>query len=412
MRQRDLDGIVAMLRPNVYYLSNYMSTGYPASHEPNGGACVIFSRHFPDQPILVVADSDVAVFMERPTWVEDIRPFASIELPFGVAAEPAELHRFVPAVAWETSWGRRALGRFEADNVSGTRDALRDLGLTHGRVGFDSLRFGFALALEGVEVVDAYGAMHFVRSVKTPDEVQILRDATQINQAAMEDAIRSWAPGMSYREFNRAYGQAAIALGGFVYDPGGGLNVANPPTGDPAFHNSSGIEDYVIEPGTNLMLDCHGTWSQYCWDGGKTWVVDGEPTTEFARLSQAASDAVREIASSLRPGDPISKLESLGRQVFDRSGFHEQERILIYFHALGLDHLDQELPYGRPDWPVENGMVISTHLVVRGDLTHRLFLEDIGLVTAGGVDPFFTWGHQPLVGRGESPVRVKAALGD
>jgi hypothetical protein len=26
-----------------------------------------------------------------------------------------------------------------------------------------------------------------------------------------------------------------------------------------------------------LAHDCHGTIDLYCWDGGKTWVVEGEP---------------------------------------------------------------------------------------------------------------------------------------
>jgi Xaa-Pro aminopeptidase len=399
MKERQLDGIVALLRPNVYYLSNFMTTGYPASHEANGGASLTISRHDPEHPILVVSEADFAVFLDRPTWVEDIRPCASIQLPFGVAVEPSALSRFVPDSVWATSWGQRARGRYEQDLVVATRNAMRDVALVKGRVGFDSLRFGNALAVDGVEVVDAYGTLHYVRSVKTPEEVQIMRTATQINQAAMEEAVRSWQPGMSYREFNREYARAVVGQGGFVYDPGGGLNVANPP--DAAFHNSSGIEDFVIEPGMNLMLDCHGTWSQYCWDGGKTWVVDGEPSRDFAPLAQAASDAVREIESSMRPGDKISQLESRGRRVFERSGVCEQDELLIYFHALGLDHVDQELPFGRPDWAVEQGMVISTHLAVRGDRKHRLFLEDVGLITPDGVDPFFTWGHQPLTGRGQ-----------
>jgi hypothetical protein len=26
----------------------------------------------------------------------------------------------------------------------------------------------------------------------------------------------------------------------------------------------------VVEPGTHVMFDCHGTIDLYCWDGGKT----------------------------------------------------------------------------------------------------------------------------------------------
>jgi hypothetical protein len=35
---------------------------------------------------------------------------------------------------------------------------------------------------------------------------------------------------------------------------------------------------------------------------------------------------------------------------------------------------------------------------VPGDDRHRSWLEEIFLVTAGGGDPFFTWGNEPIVG--------------
>jgi hypothetical protein len=39
---------------------------------------------------------------------------------------------------------------------------------------------------------------------------------------------------------------------------------------DPALTLATGLEDDVVEPGTHVMFDCHGTIDLYCWDGGKT----------------------------------------------------------------------------------------------------------------------------------------------
>jgi Xaa-Pro aminopeptidase len=400
MQQRQLDGLVCLLRPNVYYLSSFMSTAFPGSHETNSGATFILSRWDPDHPVLCMADNDVAVFVDRRTWVEDIRPYASIQLPYGVPVEPGALGRFIPEHAWDTAWGRRSKGRYEEDQMVAIRGAIRDLGLTGRRVGCDDLRLASKLAADGLEVVDAYGTLHFVRSVKTPGEIEIMRHATEINQAAISATIRAWAPGMTYRELTRQYGREVIGRDGFVQDPGG-INVANPPYDDPAVHQYSGVEDFVIQPGTSLMLDCHGTWNQYCWDGGKTWMVDSEPTAEFEHVGRAAAEAVRVIERTARPGEPISELYARGRQVFERSGLPIDDRLLVYIHALGLDHVDQELEVGRPDWIAEQGMVLSTHVIVRGDQQHRLFLEDVGVLTPDGVDAFFSWNLEPIAGRGE-----------
>jgi hypothetical protein len=54
-------------------------------------------------------------------------------------------------------------------------------------------------------------------------------------------------------------------------------------------------------------------------------------------------------------------------------------------------------------------MVLSTHVIVRGDQQHRLFLEDVGVLTADGVDAFFTWDLNPITGRGATLPAVSAS---
>ena len=56
-----------------------------------------------------------------------------------------------------------------------------------------------------------------------------------------------------------------------------------------------------------------------------------------------------------------------------------------------------ELTESRQDWALEDGMVVSAHLLVPGDERHRGWLEEIFLVTRAGGEPFFTWDHAPLM---------------
>ena len=44
------------------------------------------------------------------------------------------------------------------------------------------------------------------------------------------------------------------ALGGWVYDPGG-VFFANPLDGDPAVRLRVDSEDFVVQPGTNIMFE-------------------------------------------------------------------------------------------------------------------------------------------------------------
>ena len=51
---------------------------------------------------------------------------------------------------------------------------------------------------------------------------------------------------------------------------------------------------------------CHGTLDLYCWDGGKTWIVDGEPAGEAKRAAAATAAAAETLLDAMRPGGRIA----------------------------------------------------------------------------------------------------------
>ncbi len=397
MAQRGMDGLVAYLRPNVFYLSGFAPPASASVQETNGYAAVVISRHEPEHPVIVVAEFDLAHVLGQPSWVRDARPYATLLSPLDLSWGASALDHFVPAALLGSERGRAARAHYAGSLVEGTARAMQELGLGAGTVGFDDLRLAAAVAAPGVRVVDAYGALKYVRQVKTPDEIRLLREATRLNQLAIERTIRAWSRGTTWQQLIRAYDTTAVSLGGFVRDPGA-LVMANPPGAEPALYTQSGYEDFVVEPGMHIMWDCHGTLARYCWDGGKTWIVDDEPRGLARRIAAATAAAMEEIQGAARPGARISVLQGRGRQALRRSGLADADQAFIFFHGLGLEHVDMEEPASRHDWSLEEGMVVSAHLQIPGDDRHRSWLEEIFLVTAHGGDPFFTWGNAPIAG--------------
>jgi Xaa-Pro aminopeptidase len=100
----------------------------------------------------------------------------------------------------------------------------------------------------------------------------------------------------------------------------------------------------------------------------------------------------------MRPGVKISQLQTCGRETLRRAGLANADDAFIFFHGLGLEHIDMEVPASRYDFRLEAGMVAAVHLQIPGDDRHRSWLEEIFLVTPEGGDPFFTWGNAPLEG--------------
>ncbi len=393
MEARGLDGLVAFTRYNVFYLTGCNSLANQADEMPLVG--VIISRREPEHPIIVAGDVHLNYFLAQPTWVEDIRPFRGSFIPMDIPTKSSDIDRFIPDAEHQRDWISHARGAYAENRSQAVKTALKDLGLNKGRIGLDDMRATRDLAGADVEIVDAYELMMYVRQAKTADEVRLLRDATELNQIAIERTAQSWGRGMTWKELTHVYHKEAVDLGGFVHDPSA-IVMANPIAAmGPIAALASGFEDFVVEPGMSIMFDCHGTLNKYCWDGGKSWVVDDKPKGLALDLANATTAAMSEIQAAMRPGMKVSELQAKGRRVFQRIGVPNPESVFIFFHGLGLSHNDVEASDNR-DWAMEKDMVIASHVMYPGDERHRQWLEDISLVTETGGESFFTWGFDPL----------------
>jgi Xaa-Pro aminopeptidase len=400
LEQRGLDGIVATLPYNVFYLSGFNGVAHKAD-EPRPYA-VALSRHTPDHPILIIADYYLATFLRQPSWVEDIRPFRAVMMPLDLPAKPTDIDRFIPPAQAATPWLERARRSYAFDMTKALRGALQDLKLDRGRVAFDDMGVGFRLALDGATVADGYDPLMFARAVKTDVELGLLERSTRLNEAAIRRTLAAWDKGATWRDLNKAYAGAVTALGGFVRDPAG-MVWGHPRGADATLMLATGLEDDEVTRGTHVMFDCHGTLDLYCWDGGKTWVVEGQPEGGAKRFAAATARVSEALLEAMRPGRKISELQAHARAVYRQVGVPDPDSAVIFFHGLGLSHMDieQTLADGRPngDWVLEENMVAPVHLLYPGGEHERVWLEEVVHISKDGGRPLFSWGFEPLTGR-------------
>ena len=400
LEARNLDGIVVTSPQNVFYLTGFNTIAHK-SDEPRVCA-VILSRAAPEQPIMVVADYYLASFLTQETWVEDIRPFRAVMMALDLPEQKSDIDRFIPKDAFGTPWIESARKNYTFEMTSGLKGALRDLKLETSNVAFDDMGFGIRLGLDGVTVSDGYDPMMFARSVKTPTELELLRRSSKLNEAAIHKTIASWQEGITWRDLNLAYATAVAELGGFVRDPGG-MVWGHPRGTEETIMLATGFEQTEVSAGTHVMFDCHGTIDMYCWDGGKTWVVGGEPEGEGKNWAQATNAVWETLMSAMKPGAKIKDLQALARDTYRKAGVPDPDRALIFFHGLGLSHMELELmtaagekPGGN--WTLEEGMVAPIHLLYPGSEHNRSWCEEVVEIRADGGKPMFSWGPEPITG--------------
>jgi Xaa-Pro aminopeptidase len=351
---------------------------------------------------MVVADYYLATFLGQPTWVEDIRPYRAVMMGMDLPPRASDIDRFIPPHAKDLAWMQKSRHNYAFEMGTAVRGALKELKLDKGRVAFDDMGVGVRLGVEDMDVADGYDPMMFARAVKTDAELELLERATKLNEAAIRATMASWDKGATWRDLNRAYAKAAVDLGGFVRDPGG-MVWGHPRGTDPTIMLSSGFEDDEVGAGTHVMFDCHGTIDLYCWDGGKTWVVDGQPQGEAKRYVAATNAVSETLLKEMKPGAKISELQAKARDAYRKAGVPDANTALIFFHGLGLSHMELELMTadGKPngDWVLEEGMVAPIHLLYPGSEHDRLWLEEVVVVGKDGGRPLFSWGPEPLTGR-------------
>jgi Xaa-Pro aminopeptidase len=281
--------------------------------------------------------------------------------------------------------------------------ALRELGLDRAKVAFDDRGFGLRLGIEGLAVADGYDPMMFARAIKTPVELELIRRATRLNEAAIRKTIASWQKGATWRDLNLAYTRAVAELGGFVRDPGG-MVWGHPRGTDQTIMLATGFEDSEVEVGTHVMFDCHGTIDLYCWDGGKTWIVEGEAEGDAKRWAKATSAVAETLIAAMKPGVGIKELQVRARATYRRAGVPDPDRAIVFFHGLGLSHMELELMTSDGvaqggDWVLEEGMVAPIHLLYPGGQFDRSWCEEVVEICNDGGKPLFSWGFDPIAGR-------------
>jgi Xaa-Pro dipeptidase len=400
LEARSLDGIVATLPTNVFYMSGFNGIAHK-SDEPRVCA-VILSRHAPGHPVMVIADYYLATFLTQPSWIEDIRPFRAVMMPLDLPAQKSDIDRFIPPAAGGTRWIENARKQYAFDMGSALKGALRELKLDHARVAFDDQGFGLRLGLDGLNVADGYDPMMFARAIKTPVELDLIRRATHLNEAAIRKTIACWQRGATWRDLNIAYARSVAELSGFVRDPGG-MVWGHPRGTDQTIMLATGFEDSEVEAGTHVMFDCHGTIDLYCWDGGKTWVVDGEPEGDGKRWANATSAVAETLLATMKPGARIRELQALARATYRKAGVPDPDRAIVFFHGLGLSHMELELMTADGtvqggDWVLEEGMVAPIHLLYPGGQFDRSWCEEVVEIRSDGGKPLFSWGFDPITG--------------
>ena len=231
-----------------------------------------------------------------------------------------------------------------------------------------------------------HGDIRRMRAVKDAEEIALMKHAQSITDAAFAHMLEFIKPGLTEKQirteletFMFMNGADSLAFDSIVAS---GPNAANP---------HAVPSDRVVQKGDFVLMDYGAGYRDYRSDMTRT-VVLGEPTDEQRALYDLVQRTHEECVRAIHAGVDGHDIHMLSVKIITDAGYGD------YYghglgHGVGIDI--HELPnFGRASNIVEAGSVITVEPGVYLPGVGGVRLEDFGLVTEDGYEPFTESPHE------------------
>jgi len=322
----------------------------------------------------------------RRTGIQDVRPFADLEMDLSVAMTDfrdwriTQVRRWPLAAALSRAWGSRA----------------KVLYLNYPR--FFRLGMPEPSRLETFERIERFSPEMSIRdSADILDQVRMLHDAygianlrraVDITAEGVVEALRAGRPGltetqiMEVMDFVYRYRGATLGFPTSVrrYFEGGAEVSREVPEGWIEFVPRSG--GAVFEQGDVLHTDTGAAFNHYSADVQRNAPIGGTFSEEQRRLYTIALDVQKTVISMIRPGVTWWQLHDKAVQMLRDAGGYDQYYTYGIGHFIGMEVHDE----GDYHQPLRAGMALSIEQGVAPPDGPRIAFEDDVLVTENGYE--------------------------
>jgi Xaa-Pro aminopeptidase len=336
MRAQGIDAILATAPNNLVYLSGYRTNLFDSNFRP-------FQVLVPanGDPVLILPTLEVGVG-EEVSWIEDIRPWGPPPGSIAWAGSP-------PVIA--------------ADAVSAAKIVIEEKKLSSSKIAIEQgfgQRLGMSIeqflqlkaALPQVTWVDATQLTWKLRGIKSPKEVEYLREANRITDCGYYAVLEAARVGMTERELQGVMGEAFMHEGsdfkGFIIVQSGEsrYKMMNPYA-----------SDRKVERGDMITFDFGAVYNGYWSDLTRSFFI-GSASARQREMYEAAREVSQLTVESMRPGMTCGEVDEVAEKALHERGFKEN-MLHRTGHSIGLEvHEMPSIARGDPA-PLEPGVTVA-----------------------------------------------------
>ncbi|MCH1881638.1 M24 family metallopeptidase [Agrococcus sp. ARC_14] len=214
-----------------------------------------------------------------------------------------------------------------------------------GRIGYEgeahflSVRSFLALqrGLPAWQLVDAHDLVNWVRLVKSPYELGLMRKAGMVASAAMQAGIDAVAAGARLNDIAAAI-QLAQATG--VEGAEGDYPAIVPmlPAGESADTPHMTFSARRLDASEAVSIELAGAHRRYHAPLARTLVL-GRPSDRLARLASVTAEGLQLVIDGLQPGRTVAEVHSIWQAHISKEGIEKPSRL---GYSIGIGY--------PPDW--------------------------------------------------------------
>lgn len=218
-----------------------------------------------------------------------------------------------------------------------------------------------------------------VRMCKDEEEKEFMREASRLNDLAMEKLQCLVNKGYTEKEMGAKLEEIYEELGaeGFSFEP----IIAYGPNGADPHHDPDNSKGKL---GDSVILDIGCKKNSYCSDMTRT-VFLGEPSAKGKEIYEIVREANERAIALVKPGVKFSEIDAAARDYIDSKGYGK------YFthrlgHSIGIEVHDLGDVSAVNHEEVKEGMIFSIEpgIYLTGEVGVRI--EDLVLVTKEGCE--------------------------
>ncbi|HEX2230034.1 MAG TPA: aminopeptidase P family N-terminal domain-containing protein, partial [Candidatus Binatia bacterium] len=216
MDKFDLAGVVAATPENIYYLSGHASWSQNGYRYGGSQVYVVYPRDPNESAALLIPGGDVGYASLEDVWLEEKYIYGRPRhAPIKDMSRLSAVEQRTVTLAGSDSKGpspEKALAQL-----------IREKGMERGRIGMDHFAIPITIweriktNLPQANLLPASMLFRYVRMIKTPVEIQRLRESAAINEQAINAMLRACKPGVRESELASIYKGEIASAGGQVY---------------------------------------------------------------------------------------------------------------------------------------------------------------------------------------------------